>query len=130
MTKTRGATSTGVPEFHLGDRLRKSLDVAGMSVQDMADHLGVSRNTVSNYLALRTTPSRSVVRDWSLRCGVPFEWVLTGRLDLTDGPDGDPATTATSGSRRGRTQRRSSTEWYVSSPIAMIRPAYQDVAAA
>jgi transcriptional regulator with XRE-family HTH domain len=66
------------PQFHLGDRLRKALDHSSTSVQAMADELGVSRTTVSNYIALRTKPNRATLRVWALRCGVPFDWLAHG----------------------------------------------------
>lgn len=73
-----------VPQWDLGDRLRKSLRVAGVPVNAMAEELGLTRVTVGNYLALRTTPSRSVLRVWALKCGVPFEWLLTGECPPWD----------------------------------------------
>ena len=45
-------------EFDLSDRMRKSLDVSGMSVQAMADYLGVNRNTVSRWISGHIMPRR------------------------------------------------------------------------
>lgn len=42
-----------IPAWNTGDRLRKSLDHVEMSVQEMADYLEVSRNTVGNYISGR-----------------------------------------------------------------------------
>jgi len=51
----------------------------------MATELGVARNTVGNYLAGRSRPSKSVLRVWALRTGVPFEWLQSGKVgDLGD----------------------------------------------
>jgi transcriptional regulator with XRE-family HTH domain len=63
-----------------------ALEASDVKVAEMADELGVGRNTVGNYLAGRTQPSRSTLRVWALRTGVPFEWLLTGTI--TD--NGDP----------------------------------------
>ena len=73
-----------IPTWTLGDRMQKALDVSGVSVRQMADELGVSRNTASNYLHGHTKPSRSVLRVWALRTGVPFEWIATGETSNTD----------------------------------------------
>ena len=73
-------------QFDLQDRLAKSLRVANVSVQEMADYLGVGRNTVGNYLAGRTRPSRSALIAIALRCGVPLEWLEHGTMP-SDGPD-------------------------------------------
>jgi transcriptional regulator with XRE-family HTH domain len=75
-------------EFDLSDRLRKSLHVAGLSNQDMADYLGVSKNTVSRWITGAIDPKISMVRLWALRTGVPFEWLATGVATDNGGPDG------------------------------------------
>ncbi len=62
----------------LADRLRKALKVAGISVQEMADELGRNRVTVGNYLAGRTTPDKPTLIVWSIRCGVPLDWLIYG----------------------------------------------------
>lgn len=81
-----------IPAWTLGDRLRKSLRDAGVSVQEMAEHLDVSRNTIGNWLSDRTgRPSRSALMVWAMRCGVPFEWLLTGEAELS-GPENTPTT--------------------------------------
>lgn len=73
-----GTTTTTVPVFGLRHRLSLALDHADVSVQEMADELGLSRNTVGNYLAGRTRPHKAVLRVWALRCGVPYEWLVSG----------------------------------------------------
>lgn len=79
--------TTPVPHFEMRHRLGLALEHADVSVQAMADELGVSRNTVGNYLAGRTQPSTAVVRVWALRTGVPYAWLRDGIIDL-DGPEG------------------------------------------
>ena len=81
--------ANNIPQFHMGDRLRKALTVSGVGVEDMATELGVTPNTVGNYMALRTTPKRSVVAQWALKTGVSFAWLWTG-LSTESGPD-DPS---------------------------------------
>ena len=60
-----------VPQFTRGDRMRIALRHAGVGVQEMADYLGVGRNTVSTWINDRITPSRQTVMLWAMRCGVP-----------------------------------------------------------
>lgn len=71
-----------VPEWDVADRMKKALRVADIGVQEMADYLGVARNTVSTWINGRITPSKQTLRLWALRCGVPFEWLDSGRTDL------------------------------------------------
>lgn len=66
--------------FGLGDRLAKSLHVAGITSNDMADELEVSRTTISNYLNDRTRPKRLYLRMWALKTGAPLEWLETGNF--------------------------------------------------
>lgn len=81
--------STGtVPVFDQADRLAKALHHSGMSVQDMADELGVSRNTIGNYLSRRTKIPRPSLIVWALRTGVRLRWLETGELEHDEGPGG------------------------------------------
>lgn len=78
-------------EFVLHDRLRKALEVAGVSVQDMATACGVSRNTVGNWLSGRTAPSRGVLMLWSTVTDAPLNWLETGAVPMPgDAPVPDP----------------------------------------
>lgn len=86
-------TSPGPIEWDLTDRLAKSLKVGGVGKREMAEHLGVARNTVTNYLSGRTTPTVSTLRVWALRCGVPFEWLRDG-VDPPANPSGPDGTTS------------------------------------
>ena len=70
-------------QWELKDRLRKALEVGGVTRDEMADELGVTPPTVSRYLLGKITPKRGDLKLWALRCGVPFEWL---RGDDTGGP--------------------------------------------
>lgn len=84
-TSTEGVP---VPKWDLADRLRKSLREADLGVQDMADYLDVSRNTVSAWINGRTPPSTQSLRLWALRTGLPYEWIKDGEVSQ-NGPGGD-----------------------------------------
>ena len=46
MTTQHG--SSFVPEFSLGDRLRKARESTGLTVREFADEIGVSHGTITN----------------------------------------------------------------------------------
>jgi transcriptional regulator with XRE-family HTH domain len=98
MTDMAEQASKGAPRFELRHRLSLALEVGGVEPAEMADELGISETTIRNYRSGRTVPSRSALRVWALRCGVPFHWLATGEDDSTD-PD------------RGSEQDVSLTKW-------------------
>jgi len=65
-------------EFDLADRLRKSLRVSELPVQEMADLLGVSRNTVSNWINGRGKPSDHQLIVWAAHTDAPYQWLKDG----------------------------------------------------
>jgi transcriptional regulator with XRE-family HTH domain len=69
---------TLIPEWDVADRMRKALRVADISVQEIADYLGVSRNSAGSWINGRIVPSTQTLRLWALRTGVPFEWLRDG----------------------------------------------------
>ncbi len=62
----------------LADRMRKSLDVAGVEVQEMAEYLEVTRGTIGNWINGRNKPQAHVLKLWAMRTGAPLEWLKTG----------------------------------------------------
>lgn len=89
MAETQQAARAGGPQFQLKHRLALAMEIADADRDAIATELGVHKNTVANYLRGETRPSRSVLRVWALRCGVPFDWLETGRatadIDPTEG---------------------------------------------
>lgn len=75
-----------VPAWTVADRMRKSLDVAGLGVQEMADELGVTRGAVGKWINGHVTPRRPVLMAWALRTGVSLEW-LEGKDPDSEGKD-------------------------------------------
>lgn len=90
-----------VPEWDLADRLTKSLRVAKMSVQEMADYLDVHRNSVGAWMNGRTPPTTQTLRLWAMRTGVPFEWLKTGAGEH-HGPSDDGGGAVSSGPTSGK----------------------------
>jgi len=65
-----------LPEFEMRHRMELALEYASVTINEMARELGISRTTISNYLHGRTQPRRGDLIAWSLRCGVPFDWLV------------------------------------------------------
>lgn len=90
-----GMSQQGGPEITLewdqADRLRKSLRGSGVSVQEMAEALECSRNTVGNYINGRTAPDYPALRLWAMRTGYPIGWLRDG-IEPQTSPDGDGVT--------------------------------------
>jgi transcriptional regulator with XRE-family HTH domain len=73
-----------IPDWDLADRMRKALRHADLGVGEMADYLGVSRTSVSNWINGRVDPSLQTLRLWALRTGTDLEWLL-GRVPAVTG---------------------------------------------
>jgi transcriptional regulator with XRE-family HTH domain len=78
---TQQPDAPAVPSWDMADRMRKSLRHADLGVQEIADYLGVARNTVSTWINGRIEPSTQTLRLWAMRTGVSFEW-LAGNRDF------------------------------------------------
>jgi transcriptional regulator with XRE-family HTH domain len=65
-------------KWDLADRMAKSLRVADIGVQEMAEYLGVHRNTVGGWLSGRIKPTKTTIQKWAKRTTVPFEWLKDG----------------------------------------------------
>lgn len=77
-----------IPEWTMGDRLRKARELTGLSQSQFAKALEISPKTVGSYETGRVAVRRIVVRAWSMRTGVPVEWLETG---AAPSPGGDGA---------------------------------------
>lgn len=87
------ALNEHIPHFDLADRMRKSLRHSDIGVQDMADYLGVSRNTVGRYVNGHNHPDRRTLLLWALKTGVPVEWLETGDEPHSPNGGGNPQPT-------------------------------------
>jgi transcriptional regulator with XRE-family HTH domain len=75
MTQTTDAV---IPQFTVGDRLRKARELTGLDQGAFAEEIGVSRGTVSNYESGATRPKKVVLLAWSMRTAVPRLWLELG----------------------------------------------------
>lgn len=93
--------------FGKPDRLNKALEFSGISSNEMAEHLDVSRTTISNYIHGRTEPKRSTLRDWAMRTGVPLEWLESGKFPTEVGTSDYKALVSDSFREREKSPHRS-----------------------
>lgn len=56
-------------------RLRIAREHAGLEQGELANAIGVSRNTISNAENGKVSPRRIVLNAWALACDVPVSWL-------------------------------------------------------
>lgn len=67
-------------EMDIHDRMRKALRVADVSVQEIADAVGINRNSVSAWLNGRAKPSELQLKKFAMRTGAPLGWLVSGDI--------------------------------------------------
>lgn len=72
-----------IPEWTLGDRLRKARATTGLNTADFAELIGVSQKTVNNAESDHHKVRRIVLNAWALATGVAPEWLATGKGNPT-----------------------------------------------
>ena len=78
-----------IPKFDLNDRLRKARETADLDQTQLAELIGVSRNSVSAAERGASKPRKPVLIAWAFATRVPFEWLVTGSTNNeTPDPDG------------------------------------------
>ena len=82
-----------VPVFTVHDRCRKAREWAELEQDELAERVGISRQTVGNYERADVhTLKVLVLRAWADACGVDPEWLIGGTEDPIDpdspSPDG------------------------------------------
>jgi len=81
-----------IPEWTLGDRLRKARSLTGLNSRDFADLIGVSQKTINNAEGDTHGVRKIVLNAWAMATGVPVAWLETGsEPDGDGGGDGDYA---------------------------------------
>lgn len=76
-----------VPEWTLGDRLRKAREAAGLSQTELADLAGISRRSISKYESDDARPKRPQLIAWAMATGVPLSWLQDGDAPHPTTPD-------------------------------------------
>lgn len=87
-----------IPTWTLGDRLTKARDTARLTNNEMAEELGLSRNTITNWETDHIKPKRYAVEAWARICGVDVDWLLGDDFsDTAAAPAGRPVAAAAAG---------------------------------
>ena len=76
-----------VPEWSLGDRLRKARSLTGMTVAEFAAHIGVSDRTINNAENDKRAVRRITLNAWAMATGVSLAWLETGHAAAEPTPD-------------------------------------------
>lgn len=77
--ETAAATEPSIPPSTLGNRLRDAREWRELDQSALAEALGVSRATVSNYERGITTPSKLQIGAWAVTCETDVDWLKTGK---------------------------------------------------
>ena len=85
MSSAAAERAPRVPQFRLHHRLGLALEESGVGVQEMADYLDVSRESVSRWINGRGVVRRAILRLWALRTGVDLVWLETGDAARSEG---------------------------------------------
>ena len=89
-TSVQTLANTGfIPQWTIGDRLRKAREMTGLTQVQFAERVGLSRATVNNSELNKSQPRKSVVLLWAMETGVDRDWLMTGSANNeTPDPDG------------------------------------------
>jgi transcriptional regulator with XRE-family HTH domain len=104
-------SSSRVPVFSLGERIRKAREDLGLSQQAFADALGVDRKTVSNWEGGRNRPRYGDLMLIASVADVSLQWLAADEFRSRFVAAGTVA--ADADNRKGA--RRDSDEYYVRS---------------
>lgn len=83
-----------MPEIEVRHRLRIAREHAHYEQSELAEAIGVSRNTISNIEKGKTGKAgirKIVINAWAMACGVPVSWIQTGQAPPS-APDGGTST--------------------------------------
>ena len=78
-------TMTQAPVFDLADYLRKAVRESGRGMQELADELELSRETLSLWVNGKRRPNRGQLIALAHVTGVPLQWLL----DAAETPPAD-----------------------------------------
>lgn len=77
-----------IPQWTLGDRLRKARSLTGLNTRDFAEVIGASQPTVTAAENDRSKVRTITLNAWALATGVDRRWLETGKTPTRPGPDG------------------------------------------
>lgn len=89
-------TTGTIPNWTLGDRLRKARAITGMTTREFAERIGVSHGTITNAEGDKRAVRPITIKAWAMATGVDIEWLQTGHG--SGGPGGSTSEPLTFGS--------------------------------
>lgn len=109
-----------VPEWSLGDRLRKARSLTGMTAAEFASAIGVSERTINNGENDKRGVRKITLNAWALATGVSVEWLETGNGSPMPPPPGQgtPELHRLTEQKRRRTRSGRATEGYAIPALA------------
>lgn len=66
------------------------MDERWLSVEEIADHLGVSKDTVYAWVSSKDMPGHRVGRLWKFKASEVDQWVRAGGASAPNSDDGGP----------------------------------------
>jgi transcriptional regulator with XRE-family HTH domain len=75
---TEAPQAFAIPQWTVGDRMKKAREHAGLKQADMAERTGIGRSTMPTYETGKVIPPKKVLIAWAMATGVPFEWLAHG----------------------------------------------------
>lgn len=63
----------------ISERFKKTREDAGYTQQQMADRLGIERNTVKQIDAGNIKPNLEIIRAWKKCFKVSYDWIIDGK---------------------------------------------------
>ena len=101
-------TTATIPALTLPWRMKMALAHAGVSVNEMAEYLGVALPTIRTWTSGKVLPKVGMLRLWAMRTGVDFDWLAEGVQP--DSEQRPVAAMLSPGAAPGRSSARSSTD--------------------
>ena len=77
-----------VPQFHLGDRVRKAREYASLDQTHLGEIAGISRTTIARIEQGKNVPRRPTILAIAIATGVDREWLETGNTPADYHPGG------------------------------------------
>lgn len=123
-TQNDDTSPNNIPDWTLGDRLRKARRHANLQAIELAERIGVSANTIGNAENDRGVTRRTLV-GWSWATGVPIDWLEHGDQPVQDAEDRRQEKKPQGRQNRravgGRTSPGSLSGWRMDNPI-LVHP--------
>lgn len=80
-------TTRTVPGWRLSHRLQRAREHANLDQAQLAERIGVSRQSVSNYERGLRIPTAALIESWSEATNVDADWIREGESDRSEADD-------------------------------------------